>query len=103
MQKLILICLIYFTSRLFSQAAFINYNISNSDLPLNQINKIFIDANQSKWICTENGLAKLDAENNWTIYNISNSGLPDNYIRSVHVDDENILWVGTYLGGLNKI
>lgn len=85
-----------------AQTAFTIYNTTNSELPDNLVNTIYMDASENMWIGTQTGLVKIDTDENWTIYNKTNSGLPENDIRAIFVDDENNLWVGVYLNGLVK-
>lgn len=93
---------IFLHLQIIAQSPFIIYNTSNSSIPDNLVNIIYIDAAQNKWIGTQGGLVKIDADNNWTIFNTTNSGLPENDVRSVYVDDENILWVGLFQNGFSQ-
>ncbi len=74
------------------------YDMSNSLLPDNKINYIYIDRVNTKWICTDYGLVKIENDK-WTLYNTGNSGLPDNRISSVY-NDETKIWIGTYSKGV---
>jgi len=66
---------------------------SNSPLPSDNINCIFIDDDNSKWIGTYNGgVAKFDGSV-WQIYNKSNSALLSNNISSIKKSPENEIWV----------
>ncbi|HQS51096.1 MAG TPA: two-component regulator propeller domain-containing protein, partial [Daejeonella sp.] len=73
------------------------YNKSNSNLTDNQINALFIDKNDVKWLGTANGLIRFNAES-WDSFNTANSLLPSNYIRAITVTDQGIVWVGTNKG-----
>ena len=103
MRSFCLVIFIVICCNLYGQSPFTIYNTDNSDIPSNLVHVIFIDADQNKWIGTENGLVKIDTDNNWTIYNKDNSGLPENDIRAIFNDTEDsILYVGTYLHGFVK-
>ncbi len=74
------------------------YNSSNSGIPSGGfISSISIDANDNKWIATENGLVKFD-NTDWTLYDTSNSGLPVNRIFDIAIDETNNIWVTTQEG-----
>jgi ligand-binding sensor domain-containing protein len=75
----------------------VNYNTTNSALPNNQINAMAIDAANTKWIATANGLARLK-DNQWTIYNTTNTSLPSANIQAVASGSNNTIWVGTDKG-----
>jgi len=78
------------------------YNISNSPLPDNKINKIFIDDQNIKWIGTVyGGLAKFDGTS-WTIYNTGNSDIPGDNITSIKKDRNNNIWITTFQKGIAK-
>jgi len=77
------------------------YNTSNSSLLHNSIKAIAVDNAGTKWIGTENGLAKFDGTN-WTIYTTSNSSLPYNYVSSIAIDAAGNKWVGTFSRYLAK-
>ncbi len=65
------------------------YTSSNSDLPAgSKFNDIAIDANDIKWIASENGLIKYDGIE-WTQFTTANSGLSANNIHEVVIDDQN--------------
>lgn len=102
MIRLIIILSVFLPLTISAQSAFTIYNTTNSELPDNLVNTIYMDPAKNIWIGTQTGLVKIDTENNWIIYNNTNSGLPENDIRAVYVDDENNLWVGVYLSGLVK-
>lgn len=76
------------------------YNTQNSGLPDNTVYQVAIAPNGTKWIATNNGLARFDGSN-WTVFTTAN-GLPDNSIRSVFVDPNGIVWAGTFTGGIAK-
>lgn len=73
------------------------YDISNSQLPSNDVRSIDFDASNNAWIGTNGGgLAKFDGTS-WTIFNTGNSGIASDIIYSVSVNGSNI-WIGTNAG-----
>ncbi len=78
------------------------FNTSNSGLPSNNLGRVVIDEDGTKWIGTDDGLAKFDGTN-WTVYNTSNSGLPDSDMSSnIAIDQDGVLWFGAKYYGLVK-
>lgn len=78
------------------------YDDTNSPLPDNFINCIFIDNDNTKWIGTYNGgIAKFDGTT-WQIFNKSNSTLPSNNITSIKKSPDNEIWVTTIGRGVSK-
>lgn len=76
-------------------SVWVNYQLSNSNIPTNVLSCITIDMNGTKWIGTnEFGVLKFDG-NSFTEFNKDNSPLPDNYILCLTVDPSNRLWIGT--------
>lgn len=86
---------------LHSQNQWVIYTTYNSGLPSNMIGSIYIDSNNTKWITTTNGLAKLNG-NTWTVYDTTNSGLPQNMCGSVAKDKLNNIWLTTANKGFVK-
>jgi ligand-binding sensor domain-containing protein len=77
---------------------------TNSDLPDNRIQAIYLEANGDKWIGTGfreegGGVAKLSGQT-WTIYNTANSGLPSNSVNGISKQSNGTLWFSTYSGGV---
>jgi signal transduction histidine kinase/streptogramin lyase len=64
------------------------------------------DGNGNLWICTDNGLNKLNKDRNYFIayFHKPNDAysLSSNYIVSLSFDQEGVLWAGTLNGKLNK-
>lgn len=93
--------IVFISSILISFTAFSQqwtiYNQSNSSLPENTVRALAVDANNNKWIGTDNGLAVFDGVA-WTIYNDTNSGLPSNIIRCIEIDGQGNRWIGTTNG-----
>ena len=103
MRSFSLLILIFICSHLNGQSPFTIYNTENSEIPSNLVHVIYVDTDQNKWIGTENGLVKIDTDDNWTVYNTDNSGLPENDIRAIFNDvEDSTLWIGTFLHGLVK-
>ncbi|MFZ4621591.1 MAG: two-component regulator propeller domain-containing protein [Bacteroidota bacterium] len=71
-------------------------------LPNNSITALAVDQNNTVWVGTSNGLARI-VNGYGSIESFSTSnGLTNNSIRSLFVDKENTLWIGTDGGGLNR-
>ncbi len=76
----------------------VDYQISNSQIPSNLLKCITIDNHNIKWIGSiDKGLVKFD-ENEFINFNITNSGIPGNNVNCVSVAPDNRLWVGTNNG-----
>lgn len=75
------------------------FNRANSGLPSNDIRTLAIDDNGTKWIATDNGIAKYDGDN-WRIYNEGNSDIPENDVEVMAIDKKGTVWIGTEYGGL---
>jgi ligand-binding sensor domain-containing protein len=80
----------------FDGSAFTVYNTSNSGIPDNAINDIYI-TDSYLWIGTSSGIGRFDGSS-WKVFNTSNSQIPDNNITSLTTDHDNNLWVGTNSG-----
>lgn len=76
------------------------YNMSNSDLPDENIYTLAQDSSGDIWIGSNAGLTKFNGEDEWITYNPSNSGLPSKIVWSIFVDKYDHLWIGTHGGGL---
>lgn len=82
-------------SQLSDTTVWVDFQVSNSNIPTNVLSCITIDHNGIKWMGTfEYGLLKFDGSN-FTAYNKNNSPLPDNHIICLSVDTFNKLWIGT--------
>jgi ligand-binding sensor domain-containing protein len=75
---------------------FVNYRMSNSDIPTNYINGVVIDQNGNKWIADSYNLTKFD-DQNWVIYNPGNSSYPGGNVNSISAFGTEI-WVCTTEG-----
>lgn len=68
----------------------------------NNVNHIFIDNQNNKWISTTEGFVKFDPQNNSTLFNTLNSLITSDNIRASVRDQNGIVWITTIGGGLNK-
>ena len=85
----------------YNDGLFFQYSTVLSNIPTNALTDIVIDANDRKFIATQNaGLTILDALNgNWTTYNEQNSDLPDDELNCVSLAPDGSIWIGTMTGG----
>jgi len=68
------------------------YTSANSGLPSgSNLRDIVVDANEVKWIASDNGLISFDGTT-WQHYTTANSGLSDNNVYEVALDDQNRIW-----------
>jgi ligand-binding sensor domain-containing protein len=75
------------------------YNAANSGLPDNVIADLARDpVHGGWWIATDNGLARFDGADQWTVYNSQNSRLPASAVGCVAVDGHGTAWLSS--GGL---
>lgn len=86
---------------LHSQNQWVIYTTYNSGLPSNMIGSIYIDSNNTKWITTTNGLAKLNG-NTWTVYDTTNSGIPQNHCYGIIKDKFGLFWMSVPSKGIVK-
>ncbi len=70
-------------------------------MPSNVVSKILVDDQKNKWVCTDNGLIKINS-GSWVLYNTSNSGLPDNDVVSIAFENNTIMWIGLRNAGVVK-
>jgi streptogramin lyase len=68
----------------------------------NNVNNVFIDGQDNKWIATSEGFTVFDAQNNSTVYRTTNSLITSNNIRASVRDHNGNVWITTYATGLNK-
>ncbi len=80
----------------FDGSSFTVYNNSNSGLPGNTINDIYID-NNAIWVGTDHGFARFDGSG-WKVYNSANSQIEDENITALTIDHNNNVWAGTASG-----
>ena len=80
-------------------SAFTNFLLGTFD---NNVNDIFIDAEDNKWISTSEGFVLFDSQNNSTEFNTLNSVITSNNVRASVRDHNGYVWITTMGGGLNK-
>ncbi len=68
----------------------------------NNVNNIFIDDQNNKWISTHEGFIKFDQQNVSTTFTIFNSLISSNLTNASVKDIHGSLWITTQGGGLNK-
>jgi len=71
----------------------INFNKSNSPLPDNTINDLFIDNFDIVWVATGNGFAKYE-EKSWKTYTIENAPLTLESVSQIAVNDHGEILIG---------
>ena len=76
------------------------YDVKNSGLPENRINKVITDRNEDiLWLSVHNvGLVRFDKKDNWEVYTNKNSGVPSTYILDIEQDSKGNLWCATFAG-----
>lgn len=67
------------------------YNTTNSDLPSDTINVVYVDVDHNKWIGTDAGLAKFDGMN-WEVHQT------DRNVTAIARDIHGNVWLGTDAG-----
>ncbi|MDP3580315.1 MAG: PEGA domain-containing protein [Ignavibacteria bacterium] len=75
----------------------VSYNVHNSKLPSNTVYSIVIDKQNTVWIATDLGLARI-ISNNCFIYTSENSVLKTSTINNLSLDSQNRLWISTNIG-----
>ena len=78
---------------------FNNYFIGSPQI---NVNHIFIDDMDIKWIATSEGFVVYDAQNNSTVFRTYNSLISSNIIKSCVRDLNGNVWITTFASGLNK-
>ncbi|MBZ0199282.1 MAG: PEGA domain-containing protein, partial [Ignavibacteriaceae bacterium] len=73
------------------------FDISNSSICSNYINKIVLAPDNSLWIGTDMGMSIFNGTS-WTTYNTSNSPLPNNEVLSFGFDNFGRSYIGTGSG-----
>jgi ligand-binding sensor domain-containing protein len=76
------------------------FDISDSGLPYNHINKVLIDRYEDVlWLSVHNvGLVRFDKKDGWEVYNHQNSGVPSVYIFDMKQDSKGNIWGATFSG-----
>jgi hypothetical protein len=80
------------------------YNITNSNIPGNTVNRVKKAPDGNIWVGTDNGLAKFNGITTWTVYNTTNTanGLPGNIINDITFDAAGNVFAATN-GGLGVL
>ena len=81
------------------ESGFNNYFIGSPQI---NVNHIFIDDMNIKWIATSEGFIVYDAQNNSTAFRTYNSLISSNIIKSCVRDLNGNVWITTFASGLNK-
>jgi ligand-binding sensor domain-containing protein len=96
---MLLFCFFFPSAFLAQNPQWINFNVSNSGLPINKVRTVQFDSSGSAWIGTlGGGLVKYDGAT-WSVFNKENSGLPHNDVYAIDVVSKDSIWIGTYGGG----
>lgn len=66
------------------------------------VNDIFIDGMNNKWVATVEGFFAFDSQNNSTFFRTNNSLISSNNINSCVRDLNGNVWLTTFASGLNK-
>lgn len=76
----------------------------NSMAEYDNIMSIAIDAQDTKWFGTDNGVIRFD-EKNWTLFNYDNSILKGAYYPAIAIDKKQNIWCGTMsaIGGIFEL
>jgi streptogramin lyase len=78
---------------------FNNYIIGSPQI---NVNDIFIDMENNKWVATSEGFVVFDAQNNSTFFKTTNSLLSSNIVKACLRDKNGDVWLTTFASGLNK-
>ncbi len=78
---------------------FNNYFIGSPQI---NVNHIFIDDMNIKWIATSEGFVVYDTQNISTVFKTNNSFISSNIIKSSVRDLNGNVWITTFASGLNK-
>jgi hypothetical protein len=81
---------------LVDTSLFVNYTMSNSNIPSDYINGVVIDQNGNKWIVDPINLTEFDGQN-WVSYNSENSAYPGGNANSIAAFG-NEIWIATSNG-----
>ncbi|MFD2200555.1 two-component regulator propeller domain-containing protein [Shivajiella indica] len=72
--------------------------IKDKNYPELTIWELFLDKNQNLWLCTEQGLIKINQKNNQGIRYTDQDGLPTNFIETILEGEDGNLWIATQSG-----
>lgn len=76
-----------------------NFDVTNSALPGNNVEGIYIANDNSKWIATSQGAAHF-TDSSWVVYDITNSGLTTNWIKEITIDNFGNVWFASVMEGV---
>ena len=85
----------------FDGSSWTNYYLSNSGLIDDDGLHVHVDAGDTIWIGTEEGISKFDGVSSWTSYHTGNSGLVENHVQAIAFGPDNGKWFAT-LGGVSR-
>lgn len=95
-----LLILLFCSTAVFSQAAWTNYNVSNSPIADNSVHSIALVNDSTAWIGTEGGLMYLSGST-WTSIPMQPGGLSWYDVRCIEIDQKTgTSWFGTFNGGV---
>ena len=81
-------------------------NLGCFSLPIgtenNLLEDILIDKKNTKWICSREGLYKVNGQSVVSIYNQTNSQISSSHTKSIIEDSNGVFWITTQSNGLNK-
>jgi len=100
-KNIIKLIFLFFVNITFGQNQWVHYTPNNSGLPGWTVTEMVIDSSNTKWIATNNGLARF-RNNEWTVWDTNNSPLTKNFIESITIDKTNKLWLATSNKGIFK-
>jgi ligand-binding sensor domain-containing protein len=84
--------------KLRDTSKWVDYQISNSNIPSNFITCIEVDLNNIKWMGSfEKGVISFNGSS-FNNYSTANSPIPNNNIKCISIDQNNNKWVGTDAG-----
>ncbi len=84
------------TGALEDTSVFVNYRMSNSNIPTNYLNGVVVDQSGNKWIVDSYSLTKFDGQN-WVSYDPTNSDYIGGNVNSISAFG-NEIWVSTANG-----
>jgi ligand-binding sensor domain-containing protein len=65
------------------------------------VRQVVVDAHSNVWVATEQGIARLDDKNQWTVFSSAN-GLQDENIYTIYADRSNDIFAGAANGVVEK-
>ena len=70
--------------------------------PANNVNNVYIDSDNNKWISTWQGFVWYDAQNSSQTFRTLNSLISSDRTNASVMDQNGVVWITTSTGGLNK-